>query len=342
MRSMRWWLLAGCLACVPAAGCDVVQKLTEQMQKAADEASNKAEAEEEPNPDEALGLKLNHHIECINNTSGMVLRARSRYVSWFDDEEKGPTGNERAVYGLYNVTDSIVKRCKDELTKAQGVEPETKELDELAEKYEAKLDKVVPLVEAAYKYYNQQDYKDDKFKKAKEMHAPLMKAFEEFDKADEKFREKIAELKDGMAERELAHIEETDGKNLLWHSRKLNMVARQVVETADVPDLEDLDLKTLEGVIADFEAALTKMEKHAKDNKAEVDAVMMFSMYQSEAQELLKAAKSLMRRKRDKVEYQQSEIMMMNGGNPQMVDGHPAQVVDKFNGLIKQSNNLNW
>lgn len=341
MRTTRLWLLAGCLGLLPMMGCEVVQKLTEEVKKAAEAQNPAAQADEEPNPDEELGLKLNHHIECINNTSGMITRSRSRYVSWFDDDEKGPTGNERAVYGLYQVTDSIVKRCKDELTKAKGAEPETKDLDKLADKYEKALDEVVPLVEEAYKYYNQQDYKDDKFAKAKAMHAPLMKAFDAFDKADQAFRDKIAEMKDGMAERELADIEKTQGKNLLWHSRKLNMVARQLVETAD-NDIENLDLQTLEGVITDFEGAVNALDKHAKANKAEVDAVMMFSSYQGNAVDLLKSAKSLMRRKRDNVKWEQSEIMMMNGGNPQMVDGHPAQVVEKFNSLIKTSNNLNW
>ncbi len=324
-------------------GCDVIEKF---KQKAKDKSAEAASAEPSgplsADPDEALGLKLNGPIECINSASGQVFRSRDRYVSWFPDAKVGPTGKEKIVYGLYKVTPTFVERCKKELAGYRKVkEPPTADLDKLADAFEAKLDAVVPLIETAAKYYEAKDYEDDKLAKAKTMHPGLMKAFDEFGEADKGLRAEIKKLKGGMADRELAKVEKGEGKKLRWNHLKTNMVAEKVVQMGD-EDLTKLDTTAFETLLKEYEAQVDALDAYVKANSAEAGKVMMYSTYQGNARKLLNSAKAVLRRARDKKPFSDGDIMMINAGNPQMIEGHPAHLVNAYNDMIKGSNNLHW
>ena len=56
----------------------------------------------------------------------------------------------------------------------------------------------------------------------------------------------------------------------------------------------------------------------------------------------MRSAKSLMRRVRDKKPFETGETMMINAGNPQTVEGHPAHLTAKYNDLVKASNSVKF
>jgi hypothetical protein len=321
------------------SGCKAIrdlQKAKEKLEAAAngDEPTPSTPAD----PDDALGQKLNRPIECINNTSPQVLRSWDRYASWVP--KTGPTGSERNVYGLYDVNDSLVQRCKKELADLTKVkEPATPKLDAAAAAYGTKLDAAAAAVSAAYKYYNQKDYQDDKFAKAKAMHPGLIKAWEEFDAADKTLRAEIRALKSGMAERELAKTEKTQGRKLLWHKQKLHLVGETLAPFGTQP-YEQIDLAKLEAASKDFEDAANALEAYAKAHSDETSKVVAWSLYAGKPGNVVVAAKALVRRIRDKKPFSSGDTMLMNGGNPQMVEGHPAHLLDKYNDMIKSSNSL--
>lgn len=342
-RAGLGWFSILVMTAALTSGCDVIEKF---KQKAKDKAAEAASAEPSgplsADPDEALGLKLNGPIECINTASGQVFRSRDRYVSWFPDAKAGPTGKEKIVYGLYKVTPTFVERCKKELAGYRKVkEPPTADLDKLADTFEAKLDAVVPLIETAAKYYEAKDYEDDKLAKAKTMHPGLMKAFDEFGEADKGLRAEIKKLKGGMADRELAKVEKTEGKKLRWNHLKTNMVAEKVVQMGD-EDLTKLDTAAFETLLKECEAQVDALDAYVKANSAEAGKIMMYSSYQSSARKLLNSAKAVLRRAKDKKPFSDGDIMMINAGNPQMIEGHPAHLVNSYNEMIKSSNNLRW
>jgi hypothetical protein len=337
-------LLLGCA--LSLVGCEALEQL--KKAKADLEGTTATSASSGPtgplsaDPDEALGLKLNSPIECINNASSTVSRSRERYLSWITDPKVGPTGTEKLVYGLYEAQKHMVDKCKKELATLKKVnEPPTPDLDKLAAGYETKLDAVVPLIEAAHKYYSQKTYQDDKFAKGKSMHADLMKAYDEFDAADKGLRDEVTKLKSGMAEREIAKVEKTEGKKLRWHKLRTNMVGQKLVQAGDKEPTK-LDVAAFEAVIKEYAGAVDELDAYVKAHGDEASKVMMFSSYQSESRELVKAAEALLRRAREKKPYSQSEIMMINGGNPQMIEGHPAHFVNAYNEMVKASNNLRW
>ena len=59
----------------------------------------------------------------------------------------------------------------------------------------------------------------------------------------------------------------------------------------------------------------------------------------SNARELLKTGKALVRRARDGFRYDSGERMFLED-SPEMVEGHPAQLVSEFNQLIDWSNSM--
>ena len=63
---------------------------------------------------------------------------------------------------------------------------------------------------------------------------------------------------------------------------------------------------------------------------------------EGKATDVLAAARAVAERVKKKTPFQQSEIMMINGGNPQMIAGHPANLLEKYNDLVKASNNLKF
>ena len=56
--------------------------------------------------DQGMLQKLAGYIDCINDHSNWVTKSRKRYFSWLKSPEKGPTGKEEIVYGLYTLQDN--------------------------------------------------------------------------------------------------------------------------------------------------------------------------------------------------------------------------------------------
>jgi hypothetical protein len=333
------------VATLALAGCDAIDKLKQAADQAQGKAAATAERDEnEPlsdDPDVALGLKLNHPIECVNFSSGAVFKSYRRYMSWFD-EKTGPTGKEKVVYGLYEVPSSQVDRCKKALEELAKVkQPPTPELDGFAKSYAEKLDAVSKAIDEAHLYYKSSAYKSDDFAKAKSMHPGLVKAFEEFEAADKALRGEIRKLQAGATERELAKVEKSEGKKLYWHKLNLGIAAEKVV-VAGNQDLDELDVPALEAAIAELDKANLDLLTYSKANSAETSKVILWSMYEGKATDVLAAARAVAERAKKKTPFQQSEIMMINGGNPQMISGHPANLLDKYNDLVKASNNLKF
>ena len=328
---------------IALGGCDVIKDLKKAKDELVGSGTAEKTADKEgplsSDPDEALGLKLNHPIECINNASSQVSRSEDRYLSWVDPKT-GPKGNERNVYGLYEVNKSFVDRCKKELGEFRKVkEPPTKDLDALADAYEVKLDAAATAVGEAHKYYSQKDYEDDKFAKAKTMHPNLVKAFQEFDVADKALRDEVSKLKSGMSEREIAKVEKDEGKKLRWHKLKIGIVAEKVLLEGK-KNIDEIDQAKLEAATKELEDIVNQLEAYEKAHADEVSKVMMWSMYSREPVELVKSAKALVRRVRDQKPFGAGELTMINGGNPQMVEGHPAHLLEKYNDLVKAGNSL--
>lgn len=290
-------------------------------------------------PDQLLGQKLDHPIDCINGASLGVTRSHERYLGWVKDPKAGPTGKEMNVYGLYEIQAFQVEQCKKALAAfASTPDPSMPALEKAAVDYEAKLDAVVPLVAEAFKYYDLKNYQDDGFAKGRAMHGPLIAAFEAFELSATALHEEVGKLKSGLAERELDRVERTEGRKLLWHRQKYMLLAKRVADLADVEDAK-LDVAKLEAANKELEDLHAAMSAYAKANPGE--APPMYSMFEGNALDVLKAAKELHRRVRDKTPWSQGDLLLLEGNSGWMVDGSQAKLLREYNDLVSSSNTMN-
>ncbi len=338
MNGMKtWWVVAALLAAVACtSGCD---KLKALGQKGVDsDGTDPSSASGGGGDDAQLSEKVDPYVDCINQVSPAVFNSRRYYLSWCD-EKSGPTGKERHVYGLHKLHST--ERCKQGIDKAAGLKPSLPEIEKVAAAYKAAVVKLEPIAQKAYDYYHQKNYKDDKMAQGKQMHPELMAAFTAFEKADKDMRAKVAKVKDELQERQLASLEKQEGKKLRWHHVSVMIEAKKLIRLGEVDDVPDLDLPAFSTQLTRYEKALGALDVYAKGHKAETDKVLLFSSFVDAGKEFLSASKEMMRRKRDNKKWTQSERMRLRS-NAKWVDGHPAQVMDKYNSFIDASNRLHW
>ncbi len=325
----------------PLAGCDkFVAAINESAQAAAAAADTNAGVIGSPE-DDKLGTKLDAYIACINDFSRSVHDSGDRYLDWVD-AKTGPTGKETNVYGLYEIRDT--KSCVDGVTKAADLEPDDTELEAAGKAFADTLVAAQTVINEAHKYYDEKNYQDDKWAKGKELHPKIIETVTAFDGADKALRALVATKNDALQERRLGAIETEMGKNLMWHQNKLMILSKKLVEAGDVavePELA-LDLAKFEPLLTEFEAELDEANKYANAHKEEYDSVTMYSSFLSDAEEYKKAAKELLRRKRDNNKFTKDDLERMRTGPAEWVEGSPAKLSTEYNELVSRSNSLGY
>jgi hypothetical protein len=279
-------------------------------------------------------------VECLNGLDHSIARSLDRYQSWLppvgkDGKQPGPTGKERNVYGIFDVSDSDVTSCN----KTLAVAVTTPEFKDVATKYKANVDKLVPQINAAHNYYDHGDYKDDKFAKGKTMHAALWPLAEEFLTVSKPFRAAVVKANDARMDAQIKQVEKEQGRNLFFHKLNLMRYAKAAlpVSTSDAPALADLEAATTA-----YESAYNECTTYATAHKNEADKVLLWSTFAGTAEDYLKALKERVRRVRDKKAYDSSEKFRMNGPSAYTVDGSPDKVSHEYNDLVSRANSLHW
>jgi hypothetical protein len=175
--------------------------------------------------------------------------------------------------------------------------------------------------------------------KGKELHPQLMNAFAKFAQVNKGFEEKVVTLNDGVNLRQFQRLEKDASRRFEYLSQKALYDAKAVIRLADVGELKELDLQKFDVAVQTFDKTLAELQQYASDHKPETSKVSMFSSYASDADEFLKSAKELLRRKRDNKDFNKE---FFSKSSPAMVSGHPAQLIDKYNRMVNSSNNLRF
>jgi hypothetical protein len=327
------------LVCVCFATTLGACKMLEQLKKSGEAATQAAgsgapaagTAAAQEDKDAQLNDKLEGYIYCTNYETRTVYNSKDGYLRTVDPE-KGPTGKETSIY----VQDVGAEACLKRLDEAKAKPPAIADLDSAATDYKSALAELDKLTKTAHAYYDQKDYKDDKFAKGMAMHKPLMAAFAAFDKADKPFEDKLTALTDGINQRRLARLKNDPARHLEYDIAKSVDDAKKLVHFADVDSLEKVDASGLTGALTTYEQSYGELTTYADAHTAEVDKVMLFSMFRSASEAYLKSAKELMRRKRDNKGFKGES------GSPEFIDGHMAQVLAKYNDMINASNSLRY
>ena len=316
-------------------GCDFADALEKGAELATGQDSKAAP---ELSEHDKRGNKLQGYIECINHASSRVHDAIRRYYSWVD-YEKGLTGKERNIYGLYEV--KRAEKCVTGIDTSNAAEPKDEELETVATTWKGAYEKVQPLILEANRYYQQKDYLDDDFAKGKEFHPQLIAAFDEFEKADRALRDAVEVRNDEIQRKNLERMEQEDGRKLRFLTALVMAEAKAMLRVGDVPDFKDLDLPKFEAAMKKYGDALEELQKYVDAHPKEVGTVTIYSSFHDAAGKMQTAAKELMRRKRDNTEYTDHEKVRMKSG-AFAVDGTPAKLGRAYNDLVSRSNSLNW
>ncbi|MDO9022552.1 MAG: YiiG family protein [Deltaproteobacteria bacterium] len=293
-------------------------------------------------PDEQMSAKLDPYItQCLNGFSSSVLRSRQRYLSWADAVE-GPTGRERMIYGLFQVSGNPAD-CAAAAQRSGQMQPPLPDVEAAAQRYVAALQAVQPVVEQAYAYYSRRNYRDDQMARGQAMHAPLMQAFNTFQAANQQLSAVVELHQEQATTQLLARLQRDPSRQFEYRLRSNQRLARQIVNLVDKAHIsgegfiEGIDPAALIALNDAYEAGIDTMARDAVARPSEAAAAHGYSSYARASGEFVTAAKSFARRARDHVAYEARDI---TGPFAEHHDGTPQKVVREFNDLVRAYNFL--
>jgi len=276
--------------------------------------------------EDTLVKKTNFYItECYNKYSNRVIESHNRYAQWVKNIEQGPTGKESIVYGLYDVNGDGAD-CETAIMSAKLVDPKMPSLEEAADSYIVALKDVIAQIRGIYSYYEQEDYKDDAFAKAKSAHPALLAAFKAFKDANTVFAAEVDKLEDDVAEKEFARLTDA-GKGYEALIVESGIKAKKIKNLLQEKEYEQITADELNPLIEEF--GKTVEELKADNSKP------MGANYARTCDEFAKTAKELMRRIRDNKKFTESERRFISSGAGWMVEGSPQKVIKAYNDMIQ-------
>lgn len=230
--------------------------------------------------DEKISQKLNNYLLCTNNFSGDVLKSQKFYLEDVGD----PMLPDEEIYGV--VIYAIEKDpqiCTAKIEIANAIDAEN-QLNPLADTYLKQLIAIKPILNKASRYYDQEDYLDDDYAQAKEMHETLLQAFENFEQAHKALMDEIETIQGVLDQQKMMELKE-NGNQLGYLDKKGIIEARELYNIGNVNHLDDLDLEQFTSTLETYEAT--------------VDEMVNYPAYNEYHDEYLTEAKELMRTKRE-------------------------------------------
>ena len=193
-----------------------------------------------------------------------LMTAWNAYVGWVD-ERRGPSGKERGI-SFGSIDRARVAGAAEKAREFARLEPAIGGLDELLRRYADTIDAVLPVAVEASGYYERKDFLTDQMKTGKALHPRLIGDYRPFLEARSDLSQAIRSLRDRIEEKELALIEQADGKSVQWHRVKLLLMARALQQR--VPRVPNPPA----GALQDFDAAVAELAAAVKALEAVADA----------------------------------------------------------------------
>lgn len=276
-------------------------------------------------PDRDLKDELNGYVECINRSQSRAQQSYDRYLSWVS--KSGPNCNEPYItYGLYSLYDDSIERCNKAAKRGVEGAPALPAAEKAATDLAACNTELVPLVKKASDYYDQQDYKDDKCAKAKEMHPQLIATFEKCFAVAKTLTAEVDTLKVDLDKRELAKLE-AQGASFQAGTLKFLMGAKDLLKTINTSGqgaVVSKDVYTPKCL--ELEKTFQALDDYGTAHKEEVDKAFWGSAFISSAKEFTSSAKFLRR-------------ALDEGKDPR---NEAQSFIENYNRMIGDSNNLRF
>lgn len=266
---------------------------------------------------ETVTAKMNAYVALVNRT----LRASEsieRYESWVD-MDKGPVNKNRVfgVYELYDVTDLIA-----DASEALGKEPKLPGLDAGVKAYIEAYSRLAPVIDEANTYYERKDYLDDNLARGKQIHERLAPAAKAFLAAREKVEQEFQAERANLAKRELAAIEQREGRKANWHRTNLMLAARRIVDRLPSSEHPVVDVDAFEKDVNVLADASKGFDDYKKSDPQALQTL------QGPLQSFLASAREF----RDAIKPVKGDVR--RGGGQQF-----QGIVNAYNALVGSTNN---
>lgn len=212
---------------------------------------------------QAAIAKSNAYTALMNRTL-RAIQSWERYRSWVD-MKKGPTGQERYIgYGLYSLYDVTGEIRKAE--EAAGGEPKLPAIDASMADYIKAYQELAPLITRAERYYDRKDYRDDNLAEGQKLHGLMVPAAQSFLAERARLDALMRDYKKGLDQRELASVEQREGRSARWQIRNVMINARSVMDLMPSNEKPIVDLKAFNATVADYAAAIRELDAFKDKN----------------------------------------------------------------------------
>lgn len=206
--------------------------------------------------------KINTYVDYLNQT----LRASEsleRYDSWVD-MEKGPTGKEDIIYGLYALYD--VRGEASAVTAATQAAPTMPELDAAMQAYVEAYQQLAPVIERANKYYERQDYKGDNMEAGKGFHREIVSLAPVFEERRKKADAALRDEKVKVDLAALAALEKVEGKTSRWHLRNVMFRAEAMMDLMPSNERPIVDMTAFSQALNDYATAVRGFDDYSLEH----------------------------------------------------------------------------
>ncbi|MDX1909300.1 MAG: DUF3829 domain-containing protein [Bacteroidia bacterium] len=277
-----------------------------------------------------LARKLSRITQCLNRQSDRAFSSYERYLSWADSA-KGPDGSG-TVYGLYTIYE--ISSCQEALKESREEYPPLSTAFEAAvDSFETALIRLYPTLERANRYYDHEDYRDDNFEKARQMHKPLMEAYGRYARADREIRRQLEPMVDSLLLLDFQELDSAENKGA-YHVYANVITAGHILRLVSVPMLSRTESPRLDSMIQRFQSDVEQWEQEAQ---AGDDPDRYFQSLGNNAFEFLKAAKMMARRLR---ESKGAGINNLDVPAYSYYDSNVEALTDRYNDLVSYFNGL--
>ena len=320
------------LLCLPLLAATACDKFTEAVNDAVEQ---KVEEVANPSPSGAPGggapphateeelanNKVASYAECLNRSKQRMHDSWARYAE--RTKEDGTPKRKNQTPFLYKI-ESELDPCKKAVDEGPKMQPSLPDLEAAAKAYYDTGMEFAKYTQELDTYYEQENFKDDDWAKAKEIAPKFAAAHDAWIEASTALDKLVSDKQDELDLALLALIEKRQGKDIEWHSRSYIVHAKNFLKCVEP---EAVNVEACEKHFAALEEAEKGFREVHDGDKEKAGKVFWMSSYQSSVTDYYTEAKKLMR-----------EVRGGKALKPQM----KSEVFDEYNDLVGDYNNLNF
>jgi hypothetical protein len=243
--------------------------------------------------DEALLAKLQPFIECINRTDSSLhqnveayretLKTASKYAS----PNHKPDQFENFKFNFINFkvssneqNNEVSLSCAAGLEKAVAEPPASPELDRIGKEYAATLRQLIPIFNQIDQYYEQKDFKDDRFKLGRVLDEQVTPLLQRLFSLSDPLRQEVSKQNDTLHQHQLDAAVKAGRQNFVWHTKNFMHQARRGMDALNsLEKVDETSLAAIEKPIQEaFDAAEAYGVAHPNEKEGYGNNPLWYSM----------------------------------------------------------------